>query len=92
VPAGEIYDAAAAKKAPRPARHFPGFVELFSRQATGARDRARDPIEQRRPRKSWQVVFGEPGFAAGVEVTIYFDTAAGWIASGRIITPCADVP
>ena len=66
--AGEIDDAAAAEEAAGTPRHFPGFVQFFARETTGARDRARNAIEERRPRKSGQIVLGEPGLAAGVEV------------------------
>ena len=47
----EIDNATATKTAPRSACDLPRFVELFSRQAVGFANDARDAIEQRVSRK-----------------------------------------
>ena len=74
--AREIDDAAAATEAPGTAGHFPRFVQFLARETIGAAYRARDPLEKGRSGKSWQVVFGESGLAAGVELRRYLVIAA----------------
>ena len=59
MPRGKIDDAAAAKDAPRPPRHLPGFVELLPGKATRMADRASDAIEQRPAGEATEVAIGE---------------------------------
>jgi hypothetical protein len=56
MPRTEINDAAAAKPAPDPSRHLPGFVEFFPRQALRRTDRASEAIKQGATGKSIQVM------------------------------------
>ena len=64
-PAPEVDHAAAAEQPPRAAGHFPGLVELFSRQAAGMADRPGNAVEQRFAGESPQVAIGEAALGRG---------------------------
>ena len=61
VASGDINNPSAAKHPSRAARHFPGFVQLFSRQTSGFAQRPADAIEEGRARKPAEVMVGQPG-------------------------------
>ena len=58
--AGNVYNPSAAKDSPRAAGHFPGFVQLLSRQAARLADGAANAIEQRRTWKPLEIVIRQP--------------------------------
>ena len=60
VAAGDVDDAPAAAVPPHSPRHLPRFVQLFSWQAAGTADRARQSIEERVTGETPEVVFSEP--------------------------------
>ena len=61
VAAGDVNNPSAPKDSPCSAGHFPGFVELFPRQTSGFAQRPANTIEERRARKSPQIVVGQSG-------------------------------
>jgi hypothetical protein len=56
----QIDDAAAAKEPADAASYFPGLVELFPRQTTGAADCTGEAMEERRAGKPIEVSRGQP--------------------------------
>ncbi len=60
VPAGQVHYPAAAKPATDAACDFPCFVELFTWQAPGMADSARDAVEESVSWKSAEIVVREP--------------------------------
>ena len=56
----KINNSTAAKEATRPAREFPGFVQLFSRQASGFANGAPEAVEERIAGEPREVVVCEP--------------------------------
>lgn len=57
----QVDDASTAEAAPDTARNFPGFEELFPRQASGGADGARDAMEMRVVGETIEIAAGETG-------------------------------
>jgi hypothetical protein len=62
MPGAEVDDAATAKAAADATGNFPGFEQLFPRQAAGAAHDPCDPMEMRVVREATEIVVGETGF------------------------------
>jgi len=59
VASGNINNTSTAEHSPRSAGHFPGFVQLFSRQTSSVAERPADAIEEGRARKPAEVMVGQ---------------------------------
>lgn len=65
MPARDVQHAASPAEAPYAPRHLPGFVELLAREAADMTHHATDPIEQRVPGESVEIMRGQPVVRSG---------------------------